>query len=250
MTADLSGTQYEALCNDQNYVVRNVVPKGARYTVDYDYADTTVNPVTEQPPVPNVLGSVSPQGGEGGCGESVQPSDTKDHASSLVAEHQRPPTDKGLAKGERGLRAISSVISSSATMARYLDLDESYISEGTQPNREADSQQGIRAGVGGNQEPKEFVRRPPEQDGEGHSKTSVAREPKERIAPTAEPVGVACPSCGTINHENEQCLICSALAGLKTVCERNRREYHALKSGQRADNTEGCSDTQDSPTTD
>lgn len=219
--------------------IGNVTPKGSSYEVEYYYADPATHPPGQIAGVSTVLGSISakaqsspPAGGKGVCEGNPQ-NDVKPNAGQLGTAQAKRAVEQ-----ERGtVHSAGDIMAESGAMARYLDIDCGDCDERSRPdaNRETDSQRGIPPNSGGHESDSGQLCGTPDVEQKGYSGIPAAPESEKPIEADARIAQVECPECGTFNDENKPCEICEALSGLFAICKRNAREYHALKSGERAD---------------
>lgn len=211
--------------------IRAVKPIGSNYEVTYDHSYIVDKP-TETTSVPTVLGSVSPQGGQGGSGESLCQGDKGNRLTNAVERPEPAKGNRAVEKERGAVHTPRSIISSSKTMARYLDTDCPYNGD-IESSGQADSERGIPADIGSHEEPSEQLRRTPDVDTKGQAGLPAVTEPKERATDDVRVAQIACPTCEAPLDADGTCSICKALSGLFEVCERNRRNYHLMKSGLR-----------------
>lgn len=105
----------------------------------------------------------------------------------------------------------------------------------TEPNRQDDSGSGIEAAEQRHINPQEQLRSTPdmERKGQAEAQKDGGVEKAGENAPGDAKL-LACPTCGTLNHENEPCGICAGLQRARSLASAKRREYALLKSAQRA----------------
>jgi len=206
MTADLSPNQYLALCNDSNFIIRNVLPKSGRYTVEYDYSEQP-NPVGEQPAVSDVLGSVSQKTGADSGGTSVQDSDSQSDATMPVRRAPEGQGERAVAEGDN---------SSCLNLAQRQAV-------GGRNNAIATQSQGGVGNQGKDGSHSGELRRDADLD-------SGRREQIQPISGKAQ--GTECPTCSTIN-ETEHCEICLSLERARIAAQIKRRAYHLKMSSRR-----------------
>jgi len=233
MTANLSASQYLALCQDKGYIVRNVIVNGTRYKVDYD--DTPTHSPGATTGVQPVLGSLSQEGKQDDGGKGIQQSNT---GSRSADNPQSSGNGKADGPMEKGCNPIGRIMAQSKEMARYLDLDDGTgeLDTETQPDAATGPQRGISESVGSHEVNQPQLCGAPKLDSGGQSGISEAQSPQEPVTDDARNTEVKnCENCTAPLDPDGTCGICRAISGLKAVCDRKRREYHAFKSGQRAD---------------
>lgn len=213
MTADLSSAEFLALAEREllgQVHIQSAMPLKTGYLVIYEH--TTFNPNGTPSAVCPVLGSVSQEGGAVRRQESVPESNQENDAGDddggyLPTETKRPV--------ETGIHSPSGDVAEQRSVAGRSDADATGSgAEGNPDHRSEDASD----------------------TGELRRNANMGGRRQEGISePQIKVVRVACPSCGTMNHENEPCQICEALSCLRTVCDQKRKAYHAFKSGQRQD---------------